>query len=252
MSRQVSGGVIDKDKLHKFLATKASAAELEELVKILKCPACKNKKLLAIAVVTRLYKHYQTPIGFIIKKPTLDAMCDRIAKKLKLAKLDGMGWLKLHNLSISVFEKILKSMSKKEKEKLLRQMWNHLSAKEKKKIKDEFHVADVSSFIHSSEMLAAHVVGVHLARETALYTAAAIVRTAVGTELALTASTVLTRTATVFLGPVGWALLVVSVNDLMGTNYKKVVPALLTLNIINMRVHGITGHSGPAKVSLNA
>ena len=228
---------INKGTLHHFLATKARVTELGELAKILKCPASKDRQSLAKTVVVKLYQSYQTPIGYIVKQPTLDAMCDRIAKKLKLAKLEGAGWCKLRNLSISVFEKILKSMSKEEKKKLLTRMWNSLDGKERKKIKDEFHVADVNSFVHSSEMLVAHVVGVHLARETAIYTAAAIVRIYVGTELALAASTVLTRTATVFLGPVGWALLAVSVNDLMGTNYKKVVPTLLTINIISMRVH---------------
>jgi uncharacterized protein YaaW (UPF0174 family) len=78
-------------------------------------------------------------------------------------------------------------------------------------------------------------------RETALYAAAAVLRISLSAELTLAAGTILTRTATVFLGPVGWALIAVSINDLMGTNFKRLVPAMLTVNIINMRVHGNQG-----------
>jgi len=233
----VANGTIDKTTLCNFLRRKALPSELDGLAEILKCNLAKDKGKHATEIVKRLYLSYQTPVGYLIRKPTLDAICDRIAKKLKLEILEGRGWQKLHSLSINIFEKVLKSMSKKEKEKLLKQMWHLLDIKDRKQIKDEFHIADMNSFIHSSELLAAHVVGIHLARETALYTAATILRLSIGSELALAASTVLTRTATVLLGPVGWALLFVSINDLMGTNYKKVVPALLTLNVINMRVH---------------
>ena len=86
-------------------------------------------------------------------------------------------------------------------------------------------------------MMIAHVLGVYLAKETALYAAGAVVRILLSTELALVASRLLTRSVTLFIGPLGWALAGMSVNDLMGTNFKRVVPALLTINFISMRIH---------------
>ena len=233
--------IIDEDELCTFLCKHANAEELSMLGEILKCTKEESRIDFAFKIVRKIYKYYQTPLGYILKNPTVDNMCDRVAKKLKLSKLKGVGWQKLHSLGINVFEKFLKSMSVEDKEKLLKEMWEKLSDEDKVKLKNEFHLANVSSFIHSSELLAAHVLGVHLARETALYTAAAIVRINLGAEVALFTSRILTRTATVFLGPVGWVLLVVSVNDLMGTNFKRIVPALLAVNIVNMRIHEARG-----------
>ena len=244
MNKTLSDNAVDFHKLNRFLKKHARVKELNELAKILKHPArgTEQKETFAQTIVKRLYKCYQTPAGYALKKkPTIDQMCDRIAKKLKLRELQGDGWQKLHSLCINIFEKLFKSMTPEEKEKLMQEMWAQLSDEDKQQLKNEFNIADVYAFIHSSELMIAHIGGVYLARETALYAAAAILRISLGTELALAAGTLLTRTATVFLGPVGWALIVVSINDLMGTNFKKLVPALLTVNIINMRVHDKQG-----------
>ncbi|MFH1504973.1 MAG: hypothetical protein ABIH08_06285 [Candidatus Omnitrophota bacterium] len=233
--------MIDITALLVFLENHADEKELDELGRILKCTRCAGPKTYAQDITKKLYKTYQTPAGYLIKKPTLDEMCNKIAKKMKLRQLQGVGWQRLHSLCLNIFENIFKAMTPEDKEKFLREMWAHLSADDKEKLKKNFNITNIASFIHSSEMLVAHVVGVYLARETALYAAAAVLRLSLGAELTLAASTVLTRTATVFLGPIGWALVAVSINDLMGTDYKRIVPALLTINIINMRVHTAKG-----------
>ena len=230
---------IDIYALFRFLNKHALIEELDELAKILKCPTNKRetKTEFAKVIAKKIFKCYQTPAGYVLRNPTIDQMCDRIAKKLKLRDLQGQAWQRLHSLCINIFEKLFKSMAPEEKEKLMQEMWAQLSDEDKQQLKDEFNIADVAAFFHSSELMIAHVGGIYLARETALYAAAAVLRMSLGTELALAAGTILTRTATVFLGPVGWALVAVSINDLMGTNFKRLIPALLTVNVINMRVH---------------
>jgi uncharacterized protein YaaW (UPF0174 family) len=234
---------IDIYTLFRFLNKHALIEELDELARILKCPTNKRKKKTEFAkvITKKLFKCYQTPAGYVLRNPTIDQMCDRIAKKLKLHDLQGDAWQRLHSLCINIFEKLFKSMTPEEKEKLMQEMWAQLSDEDKQQLKDEFNIADVSAFIHTSELMFAHIAGVYLARETALYAAAAVLRISLSVELTLAAGTILTRTATVFLGPVGWALIAVSINDLMGTNFKRLVPAMLTVNIINMRVHGNQG-----------
>ena len=232
---------VDNFQLFMLLKNNAQREELKAIGKILKCREFKKNDVYAREIVDKLYKSYQTPVGYLVKKPTIDKMCDRIAKKLKLRKLEGIGWEKLHSLSVNIFEKIFASMTKEEKDKLLKELWSKLTPEDKKQLKKEFNVANMASFMHDSEMMVAHIVGIHLAREMALYTAATIVRVGLGAELTLAASTILTRTATVFLGPAGWALIFVSINDLLGTDFKRVVPALLTINIINLRVHETQG-----------
>jgi len=240
MPRSKAKKPVDIYALFRFLNKHANIEELDELARILKCPVRKRKTRAAFAkeVAKKLFKSYQTPAGYALRNPTLDHMCNRVAKKLKLHDLQGEAWQRLHSLCVNIFEKLFASMAPEEKEQLMRDMWAQLSDDDRQQLKKEFNVADVAAFVHTSELMFAHIAGVYLARETALYAAAAILRISLGTELTLAAGTILTRTATVFLGPVGWALIAVSINDFMGTNFKRIVPALLTLNIINMRVHG--------------
>ncbi|MBF0105684.1 MAG: hypothetical protein HQM16_10200 [Deltaproteobacteria bacterium] len=237
MKKNKSQNAVDIQSLRNFLYSNAERGELVELTQILKCRVEDDKKLLVWNVVQALYARFQTPLGYITRDPTLDQMCDKAAKRLKTGKLEGEGWKKLHHFSVKVFEKILKSMPQEEKEKLLTEMWNKLDDEQKKEMKDKFNVANMNSFIHSSEVMVAHTLGLHLAREVAIYTAATIIRLNLGVGITLAASTALSRGIAVFLGPVGWALLALSVNDFMGANYKRVIPALLTMNIINMRAH---------------
>lgn len=236
---------IDIKLLYEFLLKNALDEELVELAKILKCHRFKKRDVFVWYIVKRLYSCYQTPLGYRLKNPTLDDMEDKIVKKLKLRKLQGEGWQKLYILSVNIFENILKSMPKDEKEKLLKEMWGKMTPEDKDQMYEKFQLADYTTFIHTNEMLVAHVVGIHLANEMAIYTANTIIRINFGTELTLIASRILTRSASALLGPVGWALIAVSINDLMGTNFKRVVPALLIINIINMRVNNEISKSIP-------
>ena len=233
----MSNNPIDIDLLHQFLTANAVDEELEKLADILKCRRDNRREVFVRNIVSKLYSRFQTPLGNKLRKPTLDVMCDKIAKKLKLKKLEGEGWKKLHYLSINIFEKLLKLMPEDKKKKLLKVMWDKLNKKDREKLNKEFKIADLTAFVHSSEMMIAHVLGVYLAKETALYAAGTVVRILLSAELALVASKVLTRSVTLFIGPLGWVLVGMSVNDLMGTNFKRVVPALLTINFISMRIH---------------
>jgi uncharacterized protein YaaW (UPF0174 family) len=228
---------VDLNILTTFLKKHALIKELDEIAKIIKVQKIKPKDKYVTQIATKFYKYYHTPAGYRLKKATLDKMCARITKKMKLKPLEGSGWQQLHSLSVNVFEKLLETMKPEEKQKLLDELWKKMSPEDKKKLKEEFNMANISALMESSGHLVAHIIGIQLARETALFAAAAIIRVNLGAELTVAASTVLTRTATVFLGPIGWALIVFSFNDMMGTNYKRVVPALLLINIINVRVH---------------
>ena len=70
--------------------------------------------------------------------------------------------------------KTVKYYKDETKEKLLKEMWEKLDTEDKKQLKKEFDIDDVSAFIHGSELMVVHVVGVYLARETALFAAAAV------------------------------------------------------------------------------
>ncbi len=233
---------VDINGLYYLLFHYANDEELIELAKTLKCkesspngetrPGEEPREDYVWRIVKALYARYQTPLGYIFKNPTLDQMCDKIAKKMKLRDLQGAGWQKLHCLVTTIFEKILQAMPREEREQLLTKLWNSMSTSTKDKLNRELKIADLSAFIHSNEILIAHTVGLHMAREMAIFTASALLRVSLGTGLALTASTILSRGATLVLGPVGWALMAVSVNDLLSTNFKRLVPALLIVHIV--------------------
>jgi len=236
MSTQLTGTAVDIMGVYNLLRENALDEELAELGKILKCETNHLRDTSAWNVARGLYTQYQTPLGFMVRSPTLDNICDKVAKKLKLRKLEGQGWERLHSLAVNAFEKLLQNMPEDEKEELLRKMWDSLSPEKKEQLNKEFNVANFNEFLHSSEFLVAHTLGIHMAREMALVTANTIARVYLGSELALTASKVLSRGAVIILGPMSLVLLALSINDLMGTNFKRIVPALMVLNIVNIRV----------------
>jgi uncharacterized protein YaaW (UPF0174 family) len=58
----------------------------------------------------------------------------------------------------------------------------------------------------------------------------------IGRGLSLAANAVLVRALSFVLGPVGWALMAWGINDLFGTDFKRVVPATLFIYCIHERL----------------
>ena len=106
VKKKLSNNAVDIHELNEFLKEHASGEELNDIARILKYTKNRRKwkEALVAENVKRLYKCYQTPAGYVLKKkPTIDQMCDRIAKKLKLRELQGEGWQKLHSLCINIY-----------------------------------------------------------------------------------------------------------------------------------------------------
>ena len=228
---------ITRDDIRDFVRDDLIDEEVRELGVILKCRQDVQGEDMRDEIVMQLYRRYQTPAGYMTRNPSLEQMCDKIAKLLKLRKLDGEGWCTLCSLSIGIFEKILTSLPEDEKRELLEQLWGSLEEEQKKQLAAEFNVGDFSALCHASEFMVAHMLGVHMARELSLIAAASLARTLAASEAALLASRVLSRGVAVALGPIGWGLLALSVNDFMGANLKKVVPALMILNVARLRAY---------------
>ncbi|MFC1734943.1 hypothetical protein ACFL1X_02430 [Candidatus Hydrogenedentota bacterium] len=228
---------VTRKDLTSFVGNELTSEELGDLAGILKCRKESGDPGLPKEIVKQLYWQYQTPLGFAARTPTLDTMCDKIAKRLKLRKLAGAGWSRLYSLSICVFEKVLKSLPEEEKRGLLKELWNRLDDDQHKQLMNQFHIGDFNALFHASEITAAHVFGVFLARQMTLYTAASLLAAFASSQAALVTSRILSRGVAVALGPIGWGLLGLSANDFMGTRLKTVVPALLILNAARLRTY---------------
>jgi len=76
-----------------------------------------------------------------------------------------------------------------------------------------------------------------MAREMTLFAAASLLTAFASSQAALVTSRILSRGVAVALGPIGWGLLALSVNDFMGANLKTIVPAMLILNAARLRAY---------------
>jgi uncharacterized protein YaaW (UPF0174 family) len=187
------------------------------------------------ALVRQLYWKYQTPVGYLTRDPFFDEVAVDVAKKLKMEGLtqqETSSWDMLSRLIRNLMEELLKEMTPEQRREFLSQV---LGADEVKKLYGDGAV-DWGKVGAASILLAIKQFGGFATYKVALIVANQAARALIGRGLTLATNAALVRGISIFLGPVGWILLAWGINDLLGTNYKRVIPGVLYIYCIYERL----------------
>ena len=219
------------------LLAAASADERRQLAEILDVELDGNSEppKQADALVRQLCWKYQTPLGYLIRDPSFDEMCVDVAKALKLGGLVKEGiscWTLLRRLIENMLQTMWEEMSPEEREDFAKKM---LTAEEFKTVfkggRVDWGKAGVGTLLLGIKHL-----GGFATYKVALIIANQVARLLLRRGLSLAANAALVRGLSIFLGPVGWLLMAWGVNDLLGTNFKRTIPAVLYIYCIYERL----------------
>lgn len=220
------------------LLTSASAEERHALAEVLDMSldkAVPGARKNAESLVRQLWWKYQTPLGYLTRDPSFDEICVDVAKKLKLgglAKEEGSCWTLLANIASTLLEQLLDKMEPEAREKLAREILTPEQFR-------QFGVGgrvDWGKVTGGAVLLAVKQFGGFATYKVAVIVANQVSRALLRHGLSLAANAAIARGISLVLGPVGWILLVWSLNDLFGTNYKRVIPAVLFISSIYERL----------------
>ena len=219
------------------LLAKANADERKQLAEILDADlkGLKGQRKQAEALARQLYWKYQTPLGYLTRDPSFDEICVDVAKALKLeglTKQETSCWEMLSRVIRNLLEQLLKEMTPEQRGEVASQV---LTAAQLK----EFYgkgVIDWGKVGAGSILLAIKQFGGFATYKVALIVANQAARVLIGRGLTLAANAALARGISIFLGPVGWVLFAWGINDLLGTNYKRVIPGVLYIYCIYERL----------------
>ncbi|MFC2171860.1 hypothetical protein ACFLU6_04430 [Acidobacteriota bacterium] len=186
--------------------------------------AAKKKDVVGYTLAKHLWWEYQTPLGWLVKKPSFDDICVDIAKRLKLQGLTGPKtdcWHLLSSIVRNLTEKMLDEMDADQKKEFVKKFLTDDEYKRFMKHKkiDYAKVGSGTLFIAMTKF------GGLATYSFAIIAANQVSRILLGKGLSWAANAVLVRTVPLLMGPVGWLLFLWGFNDLMGTNYKRVIPA---------------------------
>jgi uncharacterized protein YaaW (UPF0174 family) len=217
------------------LLTAASQEERDELAALLGLTLeTSSPQKTASTLVKQFMWKYQTPLGYLVRTPTFDEICVDVAKRLKLgdmAREDISCWQLLEWVIENLIKKLIDEMTPKEKEDFLQSFLTDAQRKVFGK-----RGVDWTAVASGSFFLALKQFGGFATYRVSLVVANQAARVLVGRGLTLAANAALVRGLSIALGPVGWVLLVWGINDLLGTNYKRVIPATLYLYCIHSRL----------------
>ena len=186
-------------------------------------------------LVDKLFWKYQTPLGYFFREPTFDEICVGVAKRLKLKGLVRKQiscWELLERIIRNMWEDMINNMSEEERKTLAESIFEDEEFKEAAK-KANYDWTKVGA---GAALLAIKKFGGFATYKMAVIIANQAARALLGRGLTLAANAALTRTISIVLGPVGWLLLAWGINDLLGTNYKRIIPAVLYLYCIYERL----------------
>lgn len=186
-------------------------------------------------LVDKLFWKYQTPLGYFFREPTFDEICVDVAKRLKLKGLVRKQiscWELLERIIRNMWEDMINNMSEEERKTLAESIFEDEEFKEAAK-KANYDWTKVGA---GAALLAIKKFGGFATYKMAVIIANQAARALLGRGLTLAANAALTRTISIVLGPVGWLLLAWGINDLLGTNYKRIIPAVLYLYCIYERL----------------
>ncbi len=184
----------------------------------------KDEHLNGTIVVEELYQAYQTPAGYVVRNPDFDELCDAVVEKLvkvgnrKFANC----WEKLQYVAEFVFKVRVGEMTDKEREVFIEELEKTPMAEKRKK----GSAATGAGF----GLLAADAV---LKRSSPYIVSAVAARQLTA---GLIGKTVIMGPPIVLglplLGPAGWVLTMLGLNSVLGTNWGKVIPALLWITTL--------------------
>jgi len=178
---------------------------------------------------------YQTPVGYLTRWPTFDEICVDVAKRLNLKGLVKQNitcWQLLERVVRNMLETMLDGLTDEQKEKLEQAILQDEQLRGEIQRKG----GDWSKVGAGSALLAIQQLGGFATYKIAVIVANQMARILLGRGLTLAANAALTRMVSIALGPVGWLLLLWGLNDLLGTNYKRVIPATFYVFCIYARL----------------
>jgi uncharacterized protein YaaW (UPF0174 family) len=189
----------------------------------------------AIALVDQLAWKYQTPFGYVTRRPTFDEMVVDVAKALKLKGLtekECSCWDVLSELVRHLMKQILEKMTPEERKSFAEQV---LTDEQFRDLCNNGNI-DWGKLSAATLMIAIREFGGFATYRIALIVANQAARLLLGRGLTLAANAALVRVISIFLGPIGWILLAWGINDLFGTSYKRLIPGVLFIYCIYARV----------------
>jgi uncharacterized protein YaaW (UPF0174 family) len=207
----------------------ASVDELKELSEILEMDGTSEVD----SVIVELWWKYQTPIGFFARDPSFDEICRNIAKILKL---DGLArekdscWDLLRKIVGNLIDRMLEDLPADKREEALKEL---LDEKDIENLKKNYG-GDVAKLVGGGAAIWIGTLSFHALKNLLLRVIHGIIRAILGRGLSYAAAKKVLGVVAkrvpilgIVAGPVGWILTIWGINDLMGTNYKRVIPAVL-------------------------
>jgi len=218
----------------KALLRSATAQERKELAALLGYQF-ESINMQAEELVKQLAWKYQTPLGYLMRTQTFDEMCVDVAKQLKFGKLTKQQvscWDLLDQVIKGMLEKMIREMTPDQKEQFAKALFSD------EKIREAFDKGGYKGgkFAAGSLLTVVRTTFGFAPYPFTLIVVNQVARILLGRGLSLAANVVVVRTVSFILGPVGWLLLIWGINDLLGTNYKKVIPATLYIYCIYARL----------------
>ena len=220
----------------KLLAV-ATADERKQLAEILgiELDANSEPQKQAEVLVRQLRWKYQTPLGYLIREPSFDEICIDVAKALnfeELAKKNTSCWTLLQRLIENMLQTMWEQMSPEQREDFAKKVLTP----------DEFEWVSKGKSVDWGKVSAGslllglkHFSG-FFTYKIAVISANQAARLLLRRGLSLATNAALVRGLSIFIGPVGWLLTAWGINDLLGTNYKRIIPAVLYIYCIYQRL----------------
>lgn len=224
------------------LMNAASNDEFRQLSEILEMNGATEASSLSV----ELWWKYQTPLGFLTRDPSFDEICQNIAKKLKL---DGLirekdsCWDLLRKIVGNLIDRMLEDLPANKREEALKELLDEQDIENLKKN----YGGDLAKLVSGGATLWIGTLTYPALRNLLLRVIHGVVRAILGRGLSYAAAQkvlgVVAKRAPILgilAGPVGWILTIWGINDLMGTNYKRVIPAVLFIYCIyiNLKAEG--------------
>lgn len=180
-------------------------------------------------LVRQLSWKYQTPFGYLARDPTFDEIAKDVAKRLHVKVVAAATcWENLARILDHLWTRMFDEMAVDDRRKLVEELAGD----------GREHLAGMrpSAWRKLSAAMALGLIrqyGGPATNNVALIVTNQVAKALLGRGLTLAA----TRAIGVLLGPVGWMLVLWGLNDLFGTNYKRLVPVVLYIHCIHERLH---------------
>lgn len=238
---------MNKEDIEKLL-DKAPNDEAKQLAEILELTEDIPDWLTGKTLATEIWWKYQTPIGFMLIDPSFEDICKNIAKKMKL---DGLirehdsCWYMLQKIIGNLIDRMLEDLPEGKREEALKELLDEKGIQELMTKKN--YGADIAKLLSGGAASWMGTLSYPALRNLLLRVIHGTARAILGRGLSYAAAQkvlgVVAKRAPVLgilAGPVGWILTIWGINDLMGTNYKRLIPAVLFTYLIyvNLKAEG--------------